>query len=878
MAPTPSERQSPPSPDASGLIGQTIGRYRILAKLGQGGMATVWRAEDTLLRRPVALKLLSSELAQSPEAEQRFLREARAASSLDHPSAVAVYDAGRAGDRLYIAFACIEGETVSDRAARMPFTHDESVRMGIAVADALAQAHGRGIVHRDITGRNIMIDQDDRVFILDFGLAFVVGASKLTRSDATLGTWAYLSPEVAGGGGADARSDLYGLGVVLYEALTGVLPFHGESPASVLYAIMHTTPSPPRSARPDIDSGMEAIVLRLLAKDPDSRFQSALELTTALRSRSGPEAARTSPTAGGSSAERTRASGFTPQRRPAPSLPERPYLAVLPFEDLGSAEDPAGERAVFARGLAGALSAGLGSFAGIRLVPVPGNLSHTPTDDLEGLARSLGANLLLRGTVRRAGTQLRITYVLLHPYRRVQVGGETLEGSTLELFDLEDRLVQSVLRTMGLGREHVVAARPRATRDPAAHERYIQALGYLQRFEDEAHVDAALTLLDRLGASEPGSAPIHAAIGRACLFKYRLTAERSWQARAATACQSALELDPTSPEVLLTLGDLRVSTGGYSDAVDLYERSLAARSGQHEALIGMAKAYEGMGRFAEAERCCARAIEARPGYWGAHEELGLLLFRQGRWEESLEPWRKVVALTPDNYRGYQNLGTTYFNLSDFDEALLWNQRSIDVHPNPAAFSNLGTILYSLGRYEEAAHAFRRATALRPSDPLLWGNLGGACVWVPGLRAEAREHLERAVIGMQDRLDRNPHHGRDWVRLAGWLANLERHDEAREAVRRGLGLCPDDVAALAFAGIIYHQAGDRRRAMLHLRQAVRRGYGVDLLEREPYLTDLRDDQEFKALVMESPRTRGGRVPPDEASRSPKEEGRDSTEEA
>jgi len=217
------------------MIGRTIGRYRIVARLGEGGMGSVWRADDALLSRPVALKFLPETLAASPEARQRFLREARAASQLDHPGIATVYDTGEADGRVYIALQLIEGETLAERLKRtgwLPIA--EAVRIARAAAEALAHAHGKGVLHRDVTSGNLMVTAEGRVVVVDFGLALPEGATRLTQSQTVMGTVAYLAPEVAEGKPGDRRSDLYGLGVVLYEMLTGRLPFAGERREAVL--------------------------------------------------------------------------------------------------------------------------------------------------------------------------------------------------------------------------------------------------------------------------------------------------------------------------------------------------------------------------------------------------------------------------------------------------------------------------------------------------------------------------------------------------------------------------------------------------------------------------------------------------------------------
>ena len=253
------------------MIGTSVDRFHIVGRLGQGGMGSVWRAEDSLLHRPVALKLLAEDLAESPPARRRFLREARAASSLSHPCIATVYGAGESGPHVYIALALIEGETVADCAAREPFEPADVARLGIAAAEALEHAHGRGVIHRDITSRNIMIDREGRVFVLDFGLAMMVDRTRLTTTATSMGTAAYMSPEAALGREADPRTDLYGLGVVLYEALTGTLPFRHDRAESLLYAAVHQPPEPPSARRRDVPERLERVILQLLEKDPERR-------------------------------------------------------------------------------------------------------------------------------------------------------------------------------------------------------------------------------------------------------------------------------------------------------------------------------------------------------------------------------------------------------------------------------------------------------------------------------------------------------------------------------------------------------------------------------------------------------------------------------
>ena len=270
-------------PDSAGVPTLLAGRYRIVSPLGSGGMADVYLAEDERLGRQVAVKVLKAKLAADDEFVERFRIEARAAASLNHASIVGVYDRGTAEGVTYIAMEYVPGETLKQRLRRDgALPSDEAVQIALAVLSALGAAHGRDIVHRDVTSYNVMLAEDGRVVVTDFGIARM-GESALTRTGAMMGTSSYLSPEQAQGRPADERSDLYNLGVVLYEMLTGRVPFKGETDVAVAMQHVRTAPPNPRTLVPGISEALAAVVMRALSKDPADRFQSADEFAAALR-------------------------------------------------------------------------------------------------------------------------------------------------------------------------------------------------------------------------------------------------------------------------------------------------------------------------------------------------------------------------------------------------------------------------------------------------------------------------------------------------------------------------------------------------------------------------------------------------------------------
>ena len=830
------------------MIGHSFGRFRITRKLGQGGMATVWLAEDELLGRPVALKLLSETLTGSAEARRRFLHEARTARLLDHPGIAAVHDAGETDGAAWLAMEYVEGETLSERIAQRLMPIEEAVRIVCAAAAALSHAHARGVVHRDVTPRNIMVTRDGCAKVLDFGLALVEGQSRVTTSNTTMGTVYYLSPEVATGHTADPRSDLYGLGVVLYETLTGALPFAGDRSEAVLYGIVNQPPVPPRTHRPEIPETLERIVLRAIARRPEDRHGSAEELAAELQ-----------PFLPGVPAPHGAPAGKTPLHPCAGETLPQPhghggpvYLAVLPFEDAGSADDPQGGRQALAQGLAETLAAALSHGPGLRVIPpAPAPAALPAGETPRATARRLGANLLLRGTVRRAGTQMRLAWSLVDPRSGEQVAGGNVDGSALELFDLEDRLIAGLRAALGCeAPPEPGTARPRP-RDPAAREHYVQALGHLQRYDNEAAVDGAIGLLERLQASETGDARVHAALGRAYLCKHLLTSQRVWADRAAAACEHALALDADDPDVRVTRGDLRASVGRRDEAISDYRRALELKPDLPEALLGLARAIADTGDFHEAEEAARKFITRRHRDWRGYSMLGFVYFQEGQYARAVEPWRRAARLAPDNARAHRNLGSAYFQLDRLEDAVAAYRRSLGIQPTAPGYLNLGTALFYLRHYGEAAAAFEKATELTPSDPLVWGELGSAHHFTPGRRADAAAPLERAVAMMRERLQRNPRDARGWERLASWLANLERAAEARESMARALELAPHDPRILVSAAGLHCHFGDRAGAFKYMEEAVQHGHGVGLLQRSQELAPLRDDPEFRRIIEEEP---------------------------
>lgn len=833
--------------EASSLVGRRLGRFRILSRIGQGGLATVWRAHDELLGRDVALKVLNDSVGDGFKDRRRFAHEAQAASALEHPGIITVFDAGESDGHCYIALTLIDGETVSELARSRLLPIDEAVRIVGAAADALAHAHSRGVFHRDVSGRNVMIARDGRVFVLDFGLALMAGLSRVTTQETTLGTIAYMAPEAWQRRGLDGRADVYGLGVVLFEALTGTYPYEGERTEQLVFAKLNRDARAPSALRPDVPPELDWICGRALARDLDQRYTSMREMLSDLRSYA----------RGGGipiAEERPVPVPRPPRREPDPhdetriTLPDPAFLAVLPFAvDRGAAESE-GARSVAAR-LPRTVAAALSSVRRVRIVHADG-LDRGQTD--RTLAEQIGANLLLRGELVRAGARLRITYALLDPVRNVQIGGGVVDGTEVQPFELEDALIASVRSVFGSGSGDAEAiARPP---DPAASDKYRLAVRYLVRHDHQASVDGAIQLLESLTASESVSAEPVATLGRAYLKKWRLTQERTWEARAVSACERAMKLDSTHPESILLRAEIHDAAGRIDEARSGYLAALAACPGSIDARLGLVRLCTLEQDWEGAQAVCAEMARDAPRDWRVFNRMGDVFFRCGDYRNCVESYQRVVELVPDSVRGHMNLGSALYHLDQFDAAIEAYQHAIDIEPHPRALSNLGTALFHQERYAEAVAVLERAVAMRPAEADLWGNLGNACRWIPDRQTRMQEALERAVALMQDRLDGHPQDFEGRARMAGWLMNLGRREAALAEIRTALDVAPEDIRCMARAGYVFADAGDHAAAIHWFTKAIHRGYGTHELERSPVLVALRSEPEFRRILEEGRSTR------------------------
>ena len=853
--------------------GSKFGVYSILGPIGSGGMGEVYRAVDTRLGREVAVKTLPEEFSGHPERLARFEREARMLAALNHPSIAAIYGLEDSAGVPVIVMELVPGETLSEKLSHGPLPLNDALKIARQIADALEAAHERGIIHRDLKPANVKVTPEGRVKVLDLGLAKVFDAkatgpdsdlslSPTVVSDGTqpgviLGTAEFMSPEQARGKPVDKRTDIWSFGCVLFELLTGRRIFKGETASDVLAAILTAEPRwdilPPGTP-----VRIRDLLRRSLQKDPNHRLRdigdARIEIDLALEALRGmpipvpaPVPAPAPPRrvfpkrilALGAAAVIAAIVVVLLSRRPVPAPSSGPAvrsLAVLPFKDFTGQPDGQLLGDAFAETMS------------TRLVRVPGVQVITPRatkdfsageKDLERVARSTGANLVLGGSIQRAGDQLRITCSLVRAPDGVHVGGEEVTTRASDIFGAQDRLAESVLSWLGAKKEpEAPAARPGSVLlTSAAQENYLKAIGALRRYDAPDSIEAAVRILTDLDRHHPDSPLILAALGRAYLHQYEITREPAAADRAIAACSAAQKLDDRLPEVHATLGQVLKMTGKPAEAIRELERALAEQPSSIDALLGLADAYRQTGD-AKAEATYRRAVDLQPSYWAGYNQFGFFYYRGGRYAEAIPMFRQAIRLRPDSVRVYNNLGAALFKIDKFAEARQAYQDSIRISPSDGAYTNLGNLEYYVGNYRAAAQSFEAATKLTPGKYLYWANLGDAYRWTPELAGRAPAAYEKAVQLAQGELKVNPDDAAAHAALAVCDAKLGRIDAARRHVERALELEPANPDHLLYAAIVAGIAGKQEESLDWIRKAVKAGLGAAQFDREPELRNVR----------------------------------------
>lgn len=654
------------------MIGTTLTHYRITAAIGAGGMGEVYRATDTKLGRDVALKVLPPDVARDPERLARFQREARAVAALNHPHIVTIFSVEESDGVHFLTMELVEGQTLDRRIPNGGLPVNQIIEIAGALADALAAAHEKGIVHRDLKPANVMVAEDGRVKVLDFGLAKDVRADSSTGATMTsaghtqagivMGTPAYMSPEQISGRALDHRTDIFSLGVVLHEMATGKRPFEGNSSAELASAILRDVPPSVGDARPDLPADLSRIIRRCLEKDPRHRVQTARDVSNEFRDLTR-SSLRTPPASSSSRAVTATDSGSS-------RTDEGFWVAVLPFKYSGSNADLTS----LADGLTDDVITGLSRFPYLRVIArsSTSRFSHEG-GDVRIAAKELGARYVMEGNLRQAGARLRVAVQLVDASSGAHLWAETYDRAFQPeaIFELQDelvpRIVSTVADTQGI-LPHTMGEVLRA-KDPAQlnpYEAVLRAFSYLHRVTPEEHA-AARDALERAVQQAPSYSPAWAMLAILIREEYNhgFNARPDSLGRAFAAAQRATESAPSNHlahHALATVLFFQRELQGFHSAAQR-AMTLNPMDGFTFAYLGMLTAYSG-----EWERGCALAERGRnlnphhPGWYWFPEVLNA--FRKGDYRGALELCQKVNM--PHFWRTQVALAASYGQLGEVE--------------------------------------------------------------------------------------------------------------------------------------------------------------------------------------------------------------------
>ncbi|HEV8337707.1 MAG TPA: protein kinase [Candidatus Polarisedimenticolia bacterium] len=727
-------------------VGSTISHYRILRKLGSGGMGVVYEAEDGQLGRRVAVKFLSEAMEQDPSTLERFQREARAASSLNHPGICTVHAIEEHEKRHFIVMELLEGETLAQRMARQPLEIGELLDLGIQIADALESAHSKGIVHRDLKPVNLIINARGQLKILDFGLAKVgagggpvdragepsqaetmLKSGQLTTAGAVLGTVSYMSPEQARGLLTDARTDLFSLGAVLYQMATGQLPFPGDTQPVVFEAILNRPPRPLSEANPRMPAELARILEKALEKDRNLRHQTATELKTdLLRLKRDLDSGK-------------RKSSDLSDSKASDRASEK-SIAVLYFENLsGNKED------VYLRdGITEDIITELSKIRGMKVFSRPTVLGYrdksvTPTQ----IGQQLGAAYVLAGSLRSAGSRLRITTQLVDTHTDFPLWSERYDREMKDVFEVQDEIAQKIAAALRIQlspqEQQALAAKP--TDNMQAYDLYLRGRSYARRLTRQ-DLEFALQMFENAVTQDAKFALAFAAIANVCAYYHAHYArEDVWIHRARAAAERAMALQPDVPEVMVAQAWILYAKGQYDEMTAIVRNVIARKRDCEGAYYLLLRGLYASGRYQEVANVADEAIESSGTDYNVYVPI----------MNSLGALAKEEALRNIRHRGMQAL-----------EAHL---REV---PEDARARILVGVWYAMeGRHEDAIRETNLAMLLRPNEAMVHYN--AACTFCQiNKKAEALDALGKAW--------RNGFKDADWARRDPDLAILRGDPE------------------------------------------------------------------------------------------------------
>ncbi|UCF78985.1 MAG: protein kinase [Candidatus Eiseniibacteriota bacterium] len=820
------------------MIDKTISHYKILEKLGEGGMGVVYKAEDTKLKRTVALKFLPPELTRDSEAKARFLHEAQAAAALSHPNICTVHEIDEADGQIFIATECIEGKTLKEKIASGPMKIDEALSTVIQVAEGLQEAHERGIVHRDIKSANVMVTSKGQAKIMDFGLAKLAGGTKLTKTGTKVGTIAYMSPEQARGEEVDHRSDVWSLGVILYEMLTGQLPFKGDYGEAVVYCILNEEPEPITAVRTGVPMELERIIDKALQKGVRTRYQGAAEVLADLRRIRDEETGvglearspkkltlRSAALAGVAAVVAFVAYVLVTQLAPRGGVDISPLgeksIAVLPFKNM--VPDP--ENEWFSDGLTEDIITQLAKIGELKVISRTSVMLYKDSDkSLRQIGEELGVAAILEGSVRRSGNRIRVVGQLIDARTDEHIWAETYDREMKDIFaiqsDVAIQIAAALKTSLSPGQRELIQRKP--TENLTAYEYYLRGRDYYSRYRKQDN-ENAIELFKNALELDPNYAMAYAGLGDAYgqgVGKFQFASV--WLDSAIKACQRAISIDPNCAEAYKALG----------------------------------VSYLVKGWFRKALEANLTALELNENYEPAMANAGWAHLSMGELDEALKWIRRAVSRNPSTPYLYCLVGAVHSALKDYDEAELWLRKSVDLQPDLSfAYDALIEVYVEQDEYDQARACARKHLSITANKPFGLDRVGDV-EFFSGNYAQAMKYYEEAreLASGELTTSTSPSH---IINLAYLYWKMGRQDEAREIFAEYLRAAQGWVEEGNESHYIRYRIasinaaqGNKEKAYVWLQRAIDAGWrNYSKVSIDPLFENLHDDEQFKQIMAE-----------------------------
>ena len=852
------------NPDPYNIIGSEVNRYIILSKIADGGMGVVYKAKDNQLDRVVALKFLPPFLVNDHQAIKRFRHEAMTASKMDHPNIGTIYSVEETAKGFpFISMAFYQGQTLQELLNIKKLSNSFILNIIKQIISGLTAAHQNNIVHRDIKPSNIILLKDDRIKIVDFGLAKVCD-QQMTKSGIKMGTLSYMSPEHIKGDDLDERSDIWSLGVLFYELLSGQRPFTGLTDQSLMYAVLNDDVD---FSLLDVPFSTKKLIGKCLQRNVGQRYQLIEDLSSELNNHS-QRLAENSTTKSTKLFENfllnnklkiwfgvfalvtlmVLVAGYysipkTPTRIANISLPVTKSIAIYSSQEslsdfqLGLINDISQTRMTIAK-----------NNADVWVVPFEKVKKYQAVDYAQA-RNTFGVNLIINLKLSYINNQHLVEISLIESEQLVIVNKKQVIQSTNNVASLQQSIRTAVLEILNLSNVPKIQKELSAlvTTDHIAYEAYLKALGLLQRLDQEGSIQQAISLLKLALDKENEFLLAKSKLADAYWLMYQESKDIDYAKKAEKIYESLLLKKPDDINSYLSLGKLHTVLARYGTALASYKLALEFHQNSLQAFEGMADIYEKTNELKLAEEYYLKPIQLSPDRWDGYNDLGGFYLRRGRYQDAVRLFKQVIALTPNNAWAYSNLGSAYWYLGQTNKTKEYFEKSLVIQEDDTLYKNLGTIYFYENSFIEAAKYYTKASEINTQDHVLWASLAGAHYYAGEDELLVNSAFKKAIALASKKLEILPNDLDINLSLASYYAWVKQPQRSKQYLVTGKESSLLTVQHHFQIAVIYYLLEDTEHALEWLEKALKKGYPKKNILNSPDLAELKAQLNFKKLI-------------------------------